>query len=184
MYQNMEDSRARFFALADKYIYRPDTSKNGTVSAKPPGILLHHKHQRASSKGERHVLDYLREQGLTFDREKEFPGLSDVRPLRFDFYLPEVGLLVEVDGSQHYQGSIFHHTREEWLKQIRHDNMKNGYCQEKGIHLLRIPCTCTRPEVFFLLNRSLEDIQVHHRKVYEVDVYFQKKAGVFYYKPS
>jgi very-short-patch-repair endonuclease len=171
----MDSSRQRFFDLVEQYIYKPNCQ---TTVAKPKRELVYHKHHRASSKCERYVLEFIQQQQLQFDREKEFPGLADNRPLRFDFFLPDLKFLIEVDGSQHYQGSVFHSTREEWLKQIRHDEMKNEYCRKNGINLLRIPCICTKDEAFRLIHKSIADIR-WGKTICEVDVYFQKKAGIF-----
>lgn len=45
---------------------------------------------------------------------------------RFDFYLPEENLIIEYDGS--------HHSQENFIKA---DNIKNKFCKEKGINLVR-----------------------------------------------
>ena len=56
-------------------------------------------------------------------------------PLRFDFYLPELNLIVEADGNQH-QGPD---PSKPWMDDPRaHDKIKNKYCKDKGITLVRI----------------------------------------------
>lgn len=171
----MNPSRQKFFDLVEQYVYQPNRQID---TSRPKPEMTFHKHHRASSKCERYVLEFIRENQLLFDREKEFPGLFDNKPLRFDFYILGLNFLIEVDGSQHYQGSIFHSTREEWLKQIHHDEMKNDYCRKNGISLLRIPCICTKNEVFHLLHQTISEIH-WGKTIYDVDAYFQKKAGVF-----
>jgi len=168
------DSTQKFANFVEQFKYQPNRQFVPTV---PKQELTHHKHYRASSKGERYVLDFIRSRNLQFDREKEFPLLQDGKPLRFDFYLMDFRLLVEVDGTQHYQGSVFHRTREEWMKQIRHDEMKNQYCKEHDINLVRIPCTCNKDEVISIMEKTIADIQ-WGKNVYEVDIYFKKKAGI------
>jgi very-short-patch-repair endonuclease len=168
------DSTHKFANFVEQFKYQPNRQ---FVPILPKQELTHHKHYRASSKGERYVLDFIHKQGFQFDREKEYPLLKDDKPLRYDFYLPELKLLIEVDGTQHYQGSVFHRTREEWMKQIRHDEMKNQYCKENHINLVRIPCTCSKNEVFSILDSVVADIR-WGKEVFEVDIYFKKKAGV------
>jgi len=168
------DSTQKFANFVEQFKYQPNRQFTPTI---PKHEATFHKHFRASSKGERYVLDFIRSRNLQFDREKEYPLLQDDKPLRFDFYLPELKLLIEVDGTQHYQGSVFHRTREEWMKQIRHDEMKNQYCKEHAINLVRIPCTCNKDQVISILEKTIADIQ-WGKKVYEVDIYFKMNAGV------
>lgn len=56
------------------------------------------------------------------------------RALRFDFYIEEFNLLIEADGAQHY---ISDNSWNNAGLQSR-DSIKNNYCAEKGISLLRI----------------------------------------------
>ena len=53
------------------------------------------------SKGEDKVKNILDNARITYVREKTFPSLRNGK-LRFDFYLPELGILIEVDGEQHF----------------------------------------------------------------------------------
>lgn len=63
---------------------------------------------------------------------------------RFDFYLPDYNLMIEYDGEQHYMpvnfGENDMETMEENLKiRQKNDEIKNNYCNENNISLLRIP---------------------------------------------
>lgn len=167
--------RQNFLDILDSHRYSP--ANNTVTITQNVTPMAHRKHYRAASKVERYIVNYVRERHLLFDREKEFPDLVDENPLRFDFYLMDYNLLVEVDGEQHYRGSMFHRTREQWMKQVNHDEMKNKYCKEREIHLLRIPTTCSTQETYCLLDRAISSIKVGER-VHQVDVYFQKKAGI------
>ena len=56
----------------------------------------------------------------------------------FDFYLPELNICVEFDGIQHFK-PIKYFGGEKTLKITqKHDKMKNEYCKENNIHLIRI----------------------------------------------
>lgn len=65
--------------------------------------------------------------------QKRFPDCRVTKPLPFDFYIQEYNLVIEADGNQHYDG------REYWGPTcVENDIVKNNYCMENGIQLLRI----------------------------------------------
>ena len=58
--------------------------------------------------------------------------------LRFDFYLNKYNTLIEFDGQQHFRPVDFFNGEEGFrLTQLR-DNIKNEYCKNNNIPLLRI----------------------------------------------
>lgn len=60
----------------------------------------------------------------------------------FDFYLPNYNLAIEVDGEQHYKEVPRAHNKsasKELKDVIQRDNIKNMFCQEHKIGLIRIP---------------------------------------------
>lgn len=64
--------------------------------------------------------------------------------LRFDFYLPDYNLMIEYDGEQHYKpvkyGKMSDKKAKENLEKVqKYDQLKNEYCKENNINLLRIP---------------------------------------------
>ena len=98
------------------------------------------------SKGERAIMKYLEKNKIPFSYEHKFEDLEDKIKLRFDFYLPERNICIEFDGRQHYEvvnfGGISQEKAEEnFTVTQKHDKMKDEYCKEKGIKLLRIPYT-------------------------------------------
>lgn len=141
-----------------------------------------HEYQapRGSSEGERHIHRILKEMGYKYmeDYVSEY-SVEELGRLRFDFFLRGVKLFIEFDGSQHYEGSRFHGSREEWLEAIQRDESKNKFCLERGFSLLRIPHVYSksysklRQLIFDFINRvSFSDVPV-----VEVDLYFKWKAG-------
>ena len=63
---------------------------------------------------------------------------------RFDFYLPDYNTFIEYDGSQHYEPTRYYGNNIEKNTQLffkiqERDEMKNQYCREYNINLLRIP---------------------------------------------
>jgi very-short-patch-repair endonuclease len=87
------------------------------------------------SKGENKISKILDEKNVKFIREKRFKDCRDKLPLPFDFYLPEYNTCIEYDGTQHYY-EIKHWNDLNYVK--KHDKMKNDYCEEQEINLLRI----------------------------------------------
>ena len=62
--------------------------------------------------------------------------------LRFDFYLPDYNLCIEFDGEQHFKTGKWAWTKEIKAEDIRYrDNLKNQFCADNSINLLRIPYT-------------------------------------------
>lgn len=101
------------------------------------------------SVGEQKISDLLRENNITYEREKIF---DDFKPYRYDFYVNN-NYIIEYDGKQHFQeyswGSEIH-TLEE--SQIR-DLLKNSYCHQNNIPIIRIPYT-------HLSKLSIKDLQL------------------------
>ena len=101
----------------------------------------------ASSKGEKRIRKWLEEHKVNFVSEYRFNDCRDIRPLPFDFYLKDKILLIEFDGPHHFKEvKWFGKTTPEEMKEYfegvkRRDKIKNDYCEEKGIQLLRIPYT-------------------------------------------
>jgi len=186
----MTSSVERFEAFVSKFVYKPSssTSSSSTVSELPKGELVY-RPPRGKSEGERLIQMILeRDLGLRYQRdylmEHVFEDME--RRLRFDFYVrikPLEGkpktLLIEFDGDQHYSGSRFHRTRTEWLEAIDRDELKNQYCREKGLSLLRVPQSlCKHPRrLTSLVVDFVDKVKNSDQNIIEVDLYFQMKAG-------
>lgn len=74
----------------------------------------------------------------------EFPVVIDNIRYKFDFYLPHFNLFIEYDGEQHYKPIHFGRMDDEQaqlnLRKIQNrDEIKNKYCENNNINLLRIP---------------------------------------------
>lgn len=95
------------------------------------------------SKGERAVADYLSSEDITHEREYTFDNLTSRGHLRFDFALLDargrVYALIEYDGIQHFKEVSVWDGEEGLIKRQYHDNLKDEYCLDNGIPLLRIP---------------------------------------------
>lgn len=93
------------------------------------------------SKGETIIKDILLKNNISFSQEVIFNDLKDKNFLRFDFALLDkngkIIKLIEFDGRQHFDKNSVWYSETN----VKHDKMKNEYCKNKNIPLLRIPYT-------------------------------------------
>jgi len=89
------------------------------------------------SAGELRIKNYLERKNIEYEFQKTFDDCRNINLLRFDFYLPKYNLIIEFDGYQHYENvEKFGNT----LSQIKkHDKIKNKYCKDNSINIIRIP---------------------------------------------
>jgi len=88
------------------------------------------------SKGEIKIENYLIKNNINYIYQYKIKYQD--RNFYFDFYLPELNLAIEYDGIFHFESpsEIF---ENEVQKQKERDKLKDQYCQENDINLLRIP---------------------------------------------
>jgi very-short-patch-repair endonuclease/ribosomal protein S27E len=93
------------------------------------------------SKGESKIKYYLDINNIIYVRQKTFEECRNIQVLQFDFYLPDQKICIEYDGVQHFK-PIEHFGGEERLKYtIENDKIKNNFCKENKIKMIRIPYT-------------------------------------------
>lgn len=63
---------------------------------------------------------------------------KDIKTLPFDFYLPKYNCCIEYDGQQHFKPNGFSSGYEYFVKTVEHDRMKDQYCKDNNILLIRI----------------------------------------------
>lgn len=89
------------------------------------------------SSGEEIIAEVLDKYNIVYTRQEDFDGdCRDIRPLLFDFYIPDYNLCCEFDGMHHMEPI---YGEEQFIKTKLHDAMKNWYCRWNNIGLLRIP---------------------------------------------
>jgi very-short-patch-repair endonuclease len=105
------------------------------------------------SKGEALVDNILKSSNVNFIRQYKFTDCTNkkegrfCRKLPFDFYIPESNTCIEYDGIQHFQ-SVSNFGGDEMFEQVkRKDEIKNQYCEENGIKLIRIPYTMKNEDI-------------------------------------
>ncbi|MBZ9615291.1 PDDEXK family nuclease [Clostridium estertheticum] len=94
------------------------------------------------SKGEKRVSKFLENNKLDYTPQYKFENCRNKRMLPFDFYIPQYNLCIEYDGELHYKVARYGDKDKMKLKldmtQFR-DKLKNKYCKDNNIKLLRIP---------------------------------------------
>lgn len=117
---------------------------------------------------EKAIARYLDNKNIKYEKEKKFDDLKFKRRLRFDFYLPYYNTCIEADGRQHFEpvevfGGIT--TLNDTQKR---DMLKDIYCKNKKITLLRIPYYKIKNidiilDNFFLGNTVVSEDITRHR---------------------
>lgn len=123
----------------------------GVFVALPAKILSGHATScgciRRSS-GEKLIKELLDSLDVSYVQEKRFGDCIDVKPLPFDFYLPEYNTVIEFQGEQHFRQIDWFGDYAAFETRQQHDIIKKEYCISKGI---------TFVEVFF--NESADEIK-------------------------
>lgn len=88
--------------------------------------------------GECMVRQYLSSKNIDFYEQYIFSDCSYKKPLKFDFYIPAKNICIEYNGLQHYEPIEAWGGQEE-LEVIRlRDNIKETFCKENNIILIKI----------------------------------------------
>lgn len=93
------------------------------------------------SRGENKIRNWLNEHEFDYQCQKTFDDCKDVRVLPFDFYLPKYNTIIEYDGIQHFASKEFFGGERSFRILQKHDKIKNDYCSQNAIRLIRIPYT-------------------------------------------
>lgn len=112
--------------------------KKKIKAAKKTGCLICSKRV---SKGEELIAKYLDGNGFNYQREYTFKDCKDKSLLPFDFALFQKGtvsILIEFDGAQHFKAVEYFGGEQQFINQKRRDSIKDKYCHDNNIRLLRI----------------------------------------------
>jgi hypothetical protein len=92
----------------------------------------------SSSKGEKEVRKVLENNNVKYIEQYVFEDCIYKSPLKFDFYLPEYNVCIEYDGIQHFEPIDFFGGEKAFLENKKRDSIKDIYCKENNIKLIRI----------------------------------------------
>lgn len=91
------------------------------------------------SKGENKIVDILDKLNIKYLKQYKFNECKYKENLIFDFYIPEHNLCIEYDGQQHFNPVDYFGGIERFKEDKKRDLIKNNYCLENKIKLVRIP---------------------------------------------
>lgn len=97
-----------------------------------------------SSQGEEKIAKILVDNNILFEKEKTFEDgkyNGSNRNFRFDFYLPEKNIIIEYDGKQHFMKASTWEKHLSLEERQQRDKIKNEWCHNHGITIIRIPYT-------------------------------------------
>lgn len=98
------------------------------------------------SSGENKIKEFLNINNIKYSMQVKFDNCKNIRPLPFDFSVTNKNnkllFLIEYDGEGHYEPYRYG-DKDKMLKKLKrqqyHDNIKNQYCKDNNIPLIRIP---------------------------------------------
>ena len=95
-------------------------------------------------KGEEAIRIFLEKNQIEYKAQYFFNDCRDTLALRFDFFIPSLNLCIEYDGIGHFKPINYNGIDDEkaikgFEKGKLHDKIKDDYCKENNINLLRIP---------------------------------------------
>ena len=82
---------------------------------------------------------WLDKNNIFYEPQMRFDDCCDIKTLPFDFYIPSLKIAIEYDGKQHFEPIEYFGGKESFEILQKHDAIKNEYCKNNGISLLRIP---------------------------------------------
>jgi hypothetical protein len=88
--------------------------------------------------GESEINRILTKNGISFIHQKCFDNCKNLKPLPFDFYIESINCCIEFDGEQHKEAVDYFGGVESFEKRKKNDRIKNKYCKNNNIYLLRI----------------------------------------------
>jgi hypothetical protein len=179
----------------DKTIYKNNKKKviikcieHGYFRQTPKDHLNGHGCNRCSnfSKGENEIESILTNLGIYFIREHKFEDCLSINKtkLPFDFYLPDFNTLIEYDGRQHFEPvSVF--GGEKAFENLKiNDNIRNKWCENKKINLIRISYLDKMEKLIhhlnYLVNQKVTIRNILERKNNNLDIInLENKGKVF-----
>jgi len=119
-----------------------ECNKHGTFEQTPLGHITNKQGCPGckESKGEKIIRVYLQNNNINFIPQYSYDNCRYINKLFFDFYLPDYNILIEFDGKQHFEPIewLYEQSENIFQLQIKKDQIKNKYCLDNNIKLIRI----------------------------------------------
>lgn len=91
-----------------------------------------------NSLGELKIKNILQKNNILFIEQKTFDTCKDKNKLKFDFFINNK-YLIEYDGNIHYKITGSWNTSQNLQQTQKRDKIKNEWCKNNNIPLIRIP---------------------------------------------
>ena len=98
-----------------------------------------HMDRLKNSLGEERIRIFLTKAQILYEEQKKFKDCININPLPFDFYIQNYNSCIEYDGIHHFEPIEYFGGLERHLYTKNNDNIKNQYCIDNSIRLIRIP---------------------------------------------
>ena len=110
-----------------KFEQTPNNHKNGNGCP-----------QCNESNGETKVRVFLEKNNIFYIPQHKFFNCKNSLSLPFDFYIPDANICIEFNGLQHYKPIEYFGGKKEFEKRKINDKIKQDYCIENSIELIKI----------------------------------------------
>ncbi len=94
--------------------------------------------EKRISYGEKKIIQYFTENTIDFIHQYSFDDCIHIKKLIFDFYLPKYKTCIEFDGRQHFEPIEYFGGVDTFNSLKNRDNIKNIYCINNNIKMIRI----------------------------------------------
>lgn len=134
-------------------------NKCGTIWSVSPSKFLNDETRCphcAAPHGEKYISSVLNDLNVPFIYQKRFSGCADKYTLPFDFYVPMYNICIEYDGIQHYESVEYFGGDDRFNIRHKHDLVKNKYCSDNNIKLIRIPYTMSNDDISYSLHETFK----------------------------
>ena len=96
-------------------------------------------HCQRRSRGEEIIKSFLEQHNIMFEQQKTFENCRYKYKIPFDFFIPQYNLLIEYDGIQHFEEVENWGGFEKLQRTQEKDKIKDSFCKNNDITLIRIP---------------------------------------------
>lgn len=142
----IEENNINFLPKRPDYVYKKEWSGYNNYLSK--------KHSDIQSYGEFKIEEFLIINKIHYIKEHTFDTCKNIKNLRFDFYLPSLNICVEYDGEQHFIAYSLYGGENALNITKKHDKIKNKWCKNNKIKLIRIPYNKKR-KIYSILEEEL-----------------------------
>jgi hypothetical protein len=159
------------------FMQTPDNHKSGQNCPKCA-------RESTESKLVKDIKEVLTELGFKLDvdyfMERSLTGLVSLKenPLYLDFCIPGYNLIIEADGQQHFEGFKYANGEGKYEEGRVRDLIKDKYCIEKGVNLLRIPYSKKIDLIRVIIVETLKKIITGERIIFTYKEFYEENKAL------